>query len=305
MNLFISSFNPFIYRLLSAFIVMIALLIGSGEWLLRRHVIPVDLFSKHVDLFNSVTPDYVAFGDSHVARGFSSTMPVYNFGYPSENIEKMNFKMNEFLKKQPSPKRVLLQADPHLFADYRLSVGVEHYPNYFGDKEIWLYSLTDHFRPQIFALWKSFIANGGQMKSSFEMTEQGTILSPGNLNNWNNDKIFNFMKVRLKIQQPIHDFEETKTADIYKKMIDSLTQGGTEICLVKFPLSPVFRQYLEQLPSDLKADWDAVDRFYKNLAIAQNVTYIDMTAYTDNLELYRDPDHLNASGAVLFGPELQ
>ena len=78
-------------RLIACFIGAVAVtcgvLIGVSEWLVRTKAAPQDTFFKHVALFNAASSPFVAFGASHVARGFDAAAPVVNLGYFSEKIK--------------------------------------------------------------------------------------------------------------------------------------------------------------------------------------------------------------------------
>ena len=283
-----------------------ALALAASEWLVQTHAAPEDTLTKHVALFKRATSPYVAFGDSHVARGFDAQAPIINLAYPSENIAKMAWKSSRYLEQKTDLKIVLLQADPHLFSPYRVNAGLEDYPDHFAAAAPGgLLALSAYYRPQLIVLWQSFIKNGGRLHSSIEVTEQGALLSPGNLARWSEIEIERFTSQRISLHRPQEGFQNSETAQLYNEMIGGFLTSGARICLVSMPISPIYRSAIENLPQADRAQWRKAEAFFEDLAADPRIYYIDHRALYDDLKLFRDPDHLNKEGAVLYGPVLQ
>lgn len=284
----------------------LALLIAASEWLVRAKVAPEDTLVKHVALFESTTSPYAAFGDSHVARGFDARAPVVNLAYPSENIEKMAWKAARYLKRAPHPEIVLIQADAHLFSLYRTEVGLDDYPRAFGAGPArGLLALGGRYRPQLIALWRAFLENGGRLASTIETTPQGALLSPGDLSQWRGVHIDQYTNDRVARHRPVPDFLNERSAALYKKMVLDFAASGARVCLASLPTSPAYRSRIEALPPADRKLWDEAEAFFKSLAEHPNVRFIDHRARYDDLSLFRDPDHLNRQGAMAYGPVLQ
>ena len=306
MNSSTSSFRSLLFAYLVACLGVLMLLVGASEWLVRTKVFPQDTMRKHIALFDRTTSPYVAFGDSHVARGFDAAAPVVNLAYPSENIEKMAWKAARYLEKTPSVEAVLIQADPHLFASYRTEAGLGDYPAIFvNDNRKTLLSLSARYRPQLPALWQSFVTSGGRLRSTIETTVQGALLSPGNLAAWPPAQVIEFTELRLKLHAPEASLTQSRQAVLYREMVMSFTDAGAMVCLVSFPTSPVYRKHFADMNIEIKQRWDEARDFFVRLAQHPNIQFVDHTARYGDPELFRDPDHLNKGGAVLYGPVLQ
>ncbi|MEM9617324.1 MAG: hypothetical protein AAF936_05115 [Pseudomonadota bacterium] len=306
MNLSISSFKRLAFVYVAACTGAFALLTGASEWLVRTQVFPQDTLRKHVALFEQTTSPYVAFGDSHVARGFDAQDPVVNLAYPSESVEKMAWKASLYLEQTPNVKTVLIQADPHLFAAYRKGAGLGDYPIAFAGRErSALLSLSARYRPQLLALWQAFIKSGGRMTSKIETTAQGALLSPGNLATWAAVQVQEFTAHRVDLHLPDIGAEQSITVDLYRDMVAKFVEAGADICLVSFPTAPVYRQYVESLNDSEKQQWNAAQGLFTELAKHPRIRFIDDSARFDDPTLFRDPDHLNKTGAVQYGPMLQ
>jgi len=305
MNSSISSSRTLIAVFLAAGAGAFALLLAASEWLVRTKAAPVDTLNKHVALFSRATSGYAAFGDSHVARGFNAAPPVVNLAYPSENIEKMRWKAARFLENNPAPQAVLIQADPHLFAPYRTRAGLDEYPAIFGGTQKGVLALSGRYRPQLVALWQSFLKMGGRLRSTIETTPTGALLSPGNLATWPGGAADRFARNRVALHRPQADFRNAQSATLYKNMVAQFAASGARVCLVSMPTSPLYRAAVEALPQEEKALWDDALLFFQETARAPGVVYLDRRDEYSDLNLFRDPDHLNKAGAIRFGPVLQ
>ncbi|MEO1243473.1 MAG: hypothetical protein AAFX54_16315 [Pseudomonadota bacterium] len=306
MNSSTSSFKRLAFVYVAACAGAFALLAGASEWLVRTQVFPQDTLRKHVALFEQTTSPYVAFGDSHVARGFDAQDPVVNLAYPSESVEKMAWKASRYLEKTPKVKTALIQADPHLFAAYRKGAGLGDYPIAFaGESGSTLLSLSARYRPQLIALWQVFVKSGGRMKSKIETTPQGALLSPGNLATWTEAQIQEFTAYRVNLHVPNMRVARSSDITLYREIVAKFVDAGADICLVSFPTAPVYRQYVENLSDAEKRQWNAARDFFAELARHPRIRFIDDTARFDDPTLFRDPDHLNKTGAVKYGPMLQ
>lgn len=297
-------------RLIACFIGAVAatcgVLIGASEWLVRTKAAPQDTFFKHVALFNAASSPFVAFGDSHVARGFDAAAPVVNLGYFSENIDQIAWKADRYLESSPHPQIVLLQADPHLFSSYRVNAGLNGYPASFADSpDVRLLSLSDHYRPQLVRLWRTFFANGGAVKSKVTMTEQGAMLTRGDLARWPRRDMTLFAEERAALHRPVSGFEDTAAARTYKKLIQDFRDAGAEVCLVAFPVAPAYRDLLYEGDSDAQQQFNRAIAFFKSFESDPGVRFVDHRSLYDELSLYLNPDHLNAVGASEYGPVLQ
>lgn len=290
-----------------AALVLAALaLLGASEWLLRTQVVPADVLTGHIARFESTRATEVSFGDSHVARNFLPEAPVTNLAYPSENIAHIAWKVDRYLARVPQPKRVLLQADPHLFAAYRLREGIGDYPALFGGAyRSRPYLLSGEYRPQLGALWTAYLKTRGHLVSDIVPTAQGGLPSPGDLSRWSATEREQWTHDRVVLQTPVEHFADTADAKAFAALVHRLRAAGAEVCLVSFPLSPPYRAALAKLSPAEQARWTAALAWFRKLADQPGVRIYDDRARFDDLALFRDPDHLNARGAALYSPDLQ
>ena len=254
-------------RLIAAFFVScagcFAIFTGVSEWFIRSEVAPVDTLERHVALFSTTRSPYAAFGDSHVARGFDAQTPVVNLAYPSENLDRMAYKAARYLDRVSAPEAILIQADPHLFAPYRLNAGLADYPEIFGDaRGALIKSFSDRYRPQLLELWRSYFWNNRRMISTIEVTPQGALLSPGDISTWALSELEDFTGKRVALHQPIDNPAQSRSAIRYRRMVERFVETGANVCLAALPISPVYREKIGSLSATRQAAWNEAIAFF-------------------------------------------
>jgi hypothetical protein len=289
--------------LIMALVVSLLALAGATEWLVRTQVVPQDTFGKHLRLLQTAAQGDAAFGDSHVARGFDASDGFVNLAYPSENIEYLFWKMRTYFD-QLAPGRVIVQADPHLFAPYRLNAPFRPYEENQTTAPA-LYSTTARHRPQLIAYWGAFLRGFGQLQSKVRQTQNGALLSQGDLSSVPPRK--RQAEARLRIRY--HQLAATQTVATaqtrYREMINFLTERGAQVCLVSFPASPDYLTALADFePQSTTPNHSAAIQFFAKTAAQTNTRYIDARAQVTNIALFRDVDHLNEKGAGVFSDTL-
>lgn len=296
-----------LWRFATIVAVLLALFAGASEVLLRRHVVPQDSFADHVSLFRATVLTDAAFGDSHVARDFVPDVAMANLAYPSENIDQMDWKARAFFAGR-APGRIVLQADPHLFAPYRLTGRPEGYSEKFdgtAGPPLGLYILDPRFRPQITAYWSAYLRAGGDLASKIVRTANGALLSPGDLSaKAPRARLFEARERILWHSQRDGD-AVVASMRTYSALLDFLSARGAQLCMVSFPLSPDYRTAFAERADPLARRARASTLAYF-AAEAERVgaVYVDHRAAIDELAHFRDVDHLNRAGAQAYSGRL-
>ena len=304
MNSSISNSSSLLRRFFIALLGSVILIVFTSEYLVRNFVLEQDSFQFHVELFNSSTSPNIAIGDSHLARGYLPPDDMVNLSYPSEGIKHFRYKIETYFKDKPAGN-VILSADPHLFSPYRVANDIQGYAQEFEDFEDGAFVvLNKRYRVQLTAYWASFIANGGNLTSTIKKTKNGTLLSPGNISE--DDARYLMFDGRTRI-----NLHSIRTKDIdqliteYEAMLAFLKQKGANICMVTAPLSSIYLESLEEYATDIaKENRQAVLNQLQMLASRYGATYLDhQRVITDN-KYFRDVDHLNGEGAILYSDKL-
>lgn len=279
-------------------------IVGATEWLVRAQVAPQDTYANHLELLQTSTHSDAAFGDSHVARGFDAKGGFVNLAYPSENIDYMHWKMRTHFDTV-APGRVIVQADPHLFAAYRLNAPFTPYRNIAQNDAPVLQSMTTRHRPRLLAYWRAFFRGFGQLETTVQQTENGALLSQGDLSVVPPRK--RQLEARTRIENHSLGPPDAVAAaqERYLEMISYLSAKGAQICLVSFPVSPDYLSALSdaQRRSEGPRHVSAI-QFFQETAQHLGARYIDARRETQDLALFRDVDHFNIEGAQLFSVSL-
>lgn len=280
----------------------LVMLFAASEVLVRGSVLPQDDLKKHVKLFSSSLRSDAAFGDSHVARGFVPPQQMINLAYPSESIPQIDWKIRRYYATR-KPGRIILQADPHMFAVYRLNRPLGDYPKIFEQPSqpsiLGVQILNNRFRANLVNYWTSFLKNGGRLISKIKITENGAHLSPGD----ESKKDVRLRKYEASIRVGIHDIPTEERAGeyrkIYSKLLDFLADKDANVCMVSFPLSPDYREAMAK--EDMAARDDLMQYFIAE-ARRTNSAYLNLIQHVDTLSKFRDTDHLNAEAAKEISP---
>jgi hypothetical protein len=281
------------------------LLLAASEWLVRTQVVPQDEFIKHAKLLESSKLENAAFGDSHVARGFLPSADMLNLAYPSENLPQMDWKIRHYFGDK-KPGNILLQADPHMFANYRLG-GVGDYPKNLKSASLNIESnfkiLIPRYRANLVNYWTSYFAGGGELKSQISFTENGAHLSSGDISNdtprWR--RFEDIARVNT------HIIASGKPLEIYKQnyedILDFLVSQGANICMVTFPHSPGYHEAVNQRES-LKEARSEIIGFFSQQSDRVGARYVNLDKSVTDISKYRDSDHLNGEATVELSAQL-
>ncbi|MEZ5670821.1 MAG: hypothetical protein R3F55_25980, partial [Alphaproteobacteria bacterium] len=227
-------------RLIGIFAMSLGLVVAvmalATEWLLRTQVEPQDSWALHQRLLQAPVAPGLAFGDSHVARGFDAPDGWLNLAYPSQTVEQMAADVRAALAVG-TPQRVILQADPHMFAPYRLvREGAED-----GAQASSGPLLADpRHRAQLVAYWAAFVASGGSLQSGIEQTPRGSLLSPGDLSGLPARRQTFDARARAATHHPYAGFADSGSAAAYEAVVAELAAHGVAVCLVSLPVSPAY-----------------------------------------------------------------
>lgn len=262
-------------------------------------------------------PERIFFGDSHASydvRGEALPKEYYNFSYPGDNWQKTYLRLRTVLKIKPGLKYAIIPLDYHMFSPYR----AEHddFIDYFSFSDIEdIKSVYAPSRARLFKAWVSsiipLVSPGNRIKLRIALGEDITALFTGegnqkkiNMDEWGNivpteDAVWTeiserkrqmFMTDRIKKQfrEPLVNEDLFK---VFKNFFAFAKEKGVTIIGVRYPIT---HEYLEKAKAYNLGD---LDTRYNELGI---VVLDYRGLYDKHEEYFRDPDHLNTKGAVLF-----
>jgi hypothetical protein len=133
-------------------------ILAASEWLIRAQVLRGDNFEWIAARLRNSTQSNASFGDSHVAA-----VPDYNakdfvnLGVGATTIRKMDQRVRYYFSKI-KPGEVIIQADPHLFADYRLEAQGSYVPETYS--KFRLRAFDPQHRGFMLNYWIALLAKG-------------------------------------------------------------------------------------------------------------------------------------------------
>jgi hypothetical protein len=274
----------------------------STEVLVRTQVVPQDNLAGHLRLLEVSTQRDAAFGDSHVARGFDAQGSFVNLAFPSENIEDIFSKVERHYSDR-QPGRVILQADPHLFAAYRLYAPPQSDAR--SGQEPLLYSATARHRPQLISYWMAFFEGWGQLRSKVHQTANGSLLSEGDFSSLPDRKREMEALRRLVTHRLAHPSAVAAAQSRYRALVRFLMDRNAEVCLVSFPVTHAYLREVQRIEISAHAQAHSkATAFFSDAAQDMGARYVDARAMISAPNLFRDVDHLNVEGARVFSTRL-
>ncbi|MGE0155095.1 MAG: hypothetical protein AB7R90_20950 [Reyranellaceae bacterium] len=278
------------------------LVASASEFLLRREVLPRDSFAAHAALFRAAGAADAAFGDSHMARDFAPPPAMLNLAYPSESVRDMDWKARRVFART-APGRIVLQADPHSFAPYRLEAQSDPARRYAEDGGGAIHLFDPRLRPQLMAYWGSFLWSGFTLRSRERLTEQGALLSPGDLSLRSPRRLLYEARARMREHRPVADPGATPDGSLYRALVEELVGRGARVCLVTMPLSPAYLQAMAERPDRTALlAWGENVAWFGRLAAETGARHVDHRRAVTDPALFRDVDHLNGTGALAYSP---
>jgi hypothetical protein len=292
-----SSFKLYVATLLS--IIAVSCLVGllATEWLVRTRVEPNDQFPAHLQIFHSSQKRDAGFGDSHLACGLYPPDGMVNLAFPSESIDNISHKVRKYFDKK-LPGHVVVQADAHMFAQYR-AAPTRGYNEWFDrdsneQSSLSVRALNSYHRSKLFAYWKVWMTKGG-FDSGTKLGANGWTECTGRWLTVAAETRKTLARERAKLHEPAEDFSRNDFAAAYQRLLDDLVKKGAQVCMVEFPVTPDYQQAIAGRNYQAAREWFGSQA--KRLSL-RYLPYAEL--YTDRLELFSDMDHLNAQGAREF-----
>jgi nitroreductase len=276
---------------------------GATETLLRYKVLPKDLFAKHRRFYETSKAEHLAFGDSHVAMGFSGVEPFVNMAFPGENLEIVAYKTLKYLERVPQVKQILLPADPNMLARSRVLQEADRSFKDYGHTLGFL-SLQGKYQPFILGYWRVLILKGEFDEGTRIFQADGAQLARKTVQEQYFDTKYrlDFIKataVRVAQHVPMERFELSKSARAFEDLLQKLQKRGIQTCWVSFPATSEYRKQSSEYLQFKKAFI-----YYLDLAQKYSAKYVNAWEYSDDLSMFTNMDHLSEKGAKSFSKDV-
>ncbi|MEO6095373.1 MAG: hypothetical protein ABIW76_06755 [Fibrobacteria bacterium] len=247
-------------------------------------------------------------GDSHAAYDLNPEfLPgAFNYALPSETLEQTYFKLRTALPLMPGIKRVLLPLDLHTFSNYRKGqyTDIWYWNRFLSPRE-----LSDLTGKSAAALWIyrtfPFIGNGEEFKTLVS-GGSGTLVIRGWQRHTEDFSVDSEKPISGMKRATLHFPNAPKAID--SSMLDYLPRiialakaHRAETFLIKFPVTPQYKQAVDERHIDRAAYYREVEALAKVSGAAAILDYQDSISREP---LFDDPDHLNASGAAVLSAKI-
>ncbi len=280
---------------------------AATEWLIAAKVRPYVWAQyanpSYVQLFNTGRTTDVIFGDSYLAQGIHGLEGFVNLAYPGDNIRLTELKVRDYFGDK-QPRRVILQADPQLFASTRevINLGNETEKILPGGEmpsrpTVWM--LTYPHRGLIYTYWKRYLTGEG-FGDRAELLPQGGIISNAVWADEDEDTRLRRAHKVILHEIPVKDVGASENGLAYERMLIFLATNGAEVCMVGAPMSDEYR-----LISNDFIEYGETREFLVSLAAHYGFTYLNLADRITDATMFADQNHLNAHGAAVFTQMLE
>jgi hypothetical protein len=270
----------------------IAFVVGS-ELLVRLLVTPKDGFDAYRALLRSAKASTAAFGDSHVANAIESGPEIVNLGYAGETLPLMLAKARVYAESGRS-RRVVLQLSPQQFAAYRVGKDQgEFQEELLGQSEPWLQFTRPHVRRYLLAYWQTVLSDPRRALAADPEPDSGPAESTP-FSDLPPEEQRRSAEIRVQLHTPLKQGPAVEgLLRLLSAAFAELRGSGTEVCLVEYPLSSVYRRAASAVPS-----FALLRKRLRQEAAERDVPSVDLTESVPD-SLFGDSDHLRPAGGHL------
>ena len=286
MNSSTSNSKRFFIAFTVTFVVGVFAFVLGSEMIVRTIAAPKSEFDALRARLHSSEASYGAFADSRGANGLRPRSSFENFSMAGDNLLTIVEKA-KFFARSGGVKGIIVQADPHHFASYRLNRDqTQLRDDLFSLEYAWLQFMRPVYRQYLLEYWQALIEHSLSPPPVTRAPHAITRFSA-----LSRAKMTTSASIRAGQQTPIETFKNTEFARAYQSAIIDLRQAEIRVCLVTFPVSSAYREISQAEPAYTHAL-----QYYKTLAHDSDAAYFDFSsAFEDSL--FSDPDHLNSDGA--------
>ena len=277
MNLFISNFKYFFLTVLTVFVFGLTSFCLISEYLVVSNKKKSSYEKIKKKYHNPIQAEYVLFADSHGFSGIKEKDNLINYSFVGDNLLTIVRKISFFVERN-KVKGIIIQADPHQLAMYRLTKNQDELiDDFLNENNNLLTFYRIPYRQNLINYWSEFIKgffNFNEIKKDINIKSETLI--------------------RVNTHTPINNFEITKHVQELKKLLLNLKKKNIDICLISFPLASSYRKHTENNKNFINAY-----KFYNELSKKFSIKYFDYKSLlADNY--FSDPDHLNIKGSIEF-----
>ena len=256
------------------------------------------------------TAHVLVVGDSHAKDAFNRLVlppSVLNVAYGSDSLREDFLKAKHALDLSPTIRTLVIQADYHVFAGYRLASNNKFRSFYFSsardiesvhgetlsemERRLYvtlpiLYGPNRSTTIQVLRRHLSTIAGGRTAEPD----------GPEDLAEWSDvPPERRAAEARARVDRQFRDgVLSEELVEAFRRIVDLAHERGVTVVAVAYPLSDEYREALSTAPYDLR---DVRERIRES-GVDRFLDYAE--AFSGEPSLFLNQDHLNRQGAVRF-----
>ncbi len=303
------SFKVYLVWFFGLYVLGISSFFVFTEWMIRNRVEPHDNVLENLRLMTRPDIQSIAVGDSHVALGFDGENQFFTVGFPGENLLDTQARI-EFLLHNSQLKKVILQADPHMFSEQRLQDTPKAYLKNLnewlgmnpGAQSGFLRTLEPYHRGKLLLYWKTFLF-GTFQNAPYRIHPNGWIEMG---QSWSKvpkiqrrERALQGMKTQIPASG---GFQYQAFHNLFNEIIDQLMEKGIDTCLVTFPVASEYYELAAQHPAFQKEM-----ELFDQTARSKELKYVNgfgRFAEEKYISYFSNEDHLGPKGAKQFSAEV-
>lgn len=266
----------------------------GSELLVRQAIRGDNAYEDYRARFRTTAASAIAIGDSRTAANIDGGSGLENLGNPADDLAIVIAKLEARHRLRPLT-RVVLQADPHQFAAYRLFKDSEGKLEDLLGTPPPLAFLRPHYRQYLFAYWRIALADPRRFLGApptGQPAAETPPLRPGTPA-WDE-----LAASRVQFHVPLAGTDSQPVMRRYREVVAALKRDGVAVCLVTHPVSAAYRAAAARYPS-FAAARAAYDRVARDLGVAR----ADLWDAVDDAA-FGDTDHLAPRAAAGYTREV-
>jgi len=307
-GLSISNFESLAQRFNSWWILVIVstgflylVFLTGSEILIRKSVKPDDILNQSLEVFRNHRTINAVFGDSIPGRSFIGDDEFVNLSFPHDNPRRIDIKIKAYFSNKVPGEIIypanhnMLRKEPYETNNYEII--------FTQNSEPLLYVFEPFYSKELFRYWNVLAKKRG-FNSDKSISKHGNILAT-RLNDYERYKKMSLEERKGLVKRGIDkmimekfslNMDKTeKNLGYIEDSIKYLSKSGAELCLVSYPLSKEYRDYMINMPTIEESH-----NYYQDLALKYGAKYINLTDITDDPEHFISQDHVNLQGAEIF-----
>jgi hypothetical protein len=282
--------------------------LAAAEWMLRTVIVPIDDGRPNrVHLvYSGEQPDAVL-GDSHLYRTFLTSDRFANLARAGSSPHALEIVAREYYRHR-APGRVIVQASTQLFNQLMQTRRAQGHDTYFAQNlglPFRLYVFEPGISRELAAFWDlpalrvKASSSRRRMKHSGPAVEREAALRRA----LTLDERRSQVRQRVQSNRPVADVTASDGFAAYRRTLVWLAERGARICLVRTPVTDLYRE-----TASLDSRHLETETAFRDLAQELGLRYVDFADLAlglDPVTSFTNPDHLTTAAGAHYAERVE